>query len=235
MSTKPIILYGHKAGPNPWKVVLILEELDLPYEHKFMEMDELKKEPFESVNPNGRVPAMEDPNAGLVLWESGACIDYLCETYDKESRLSPKDPQAKWLARAWRDFQMSGQGPYFGQYSWFIKYHPEKVQSAIDRYWNEIVRVIGVIDRHIAKQKTTYLVGEAVTYADLMWVPWMVFGLRKVEDKINRESHPSFFAWWDAVCERPSVERTKELWAESSEKRKAELLAERAAKAAVGK
>jgi glutathione S-transferase len=42
-SLKPIILYSHAAGPNPWKTAIILEELKLPYENKFMEFTDFKK------------------------------------------------------------------------------------------------------------------------------------------------------------------------------------------------
>ena len=67
---KPIIIY--KLGPtaNPWKVTLIIEELNLPYEHRPVQDSELKQEPYILLNPNGRTPAMVDPNNNdLVLWE----------------------------------------------------------------------------------------------------------------------------------------------------------------------
>ena len=51
---KPIILYGHNTGPNPWKVAMLLEELSLPYEHKLLEFPDMKKEPYITLNPNGR-------------------------------------------------------------------------------------------------------------------------------------------------------------------------------------
>jgi glutathione S-transferase len=41
----------------------------LPYETRFKEFAELKQEPFVSLNPNGRVPTIEDPNTGIVLFE----------------------------------------------------------------------------------------------------------------------------------------------------------------------
>lgn len=47
----------------------MLEELKLPYETKIWDMQKLKTPEFEKVNPNGRVPAIEDPNTGIVLWE----------------------------------------------------------------------------------------------------------------------------------------------------------------------
>lgn len=42
--------------PNPAKVLIILEELGLPYQSSWVEIEDLKKDPFESINPNGRVP-----------------------------------------------------------------------------------------------------------------------------------------------------------------------------------
>ncbi len=92
------------------KVAIILEELNVPYETKLMDFSELKQDPFESINPNGRVPAIEDPNTGMKLWESGAIIEYLLETYDKEGKLSYAKGPEKWDTKAWLHFQTSGQG-----------------------------------------------------------------------------------------------------------------------------
>lgn len=97
-------------GPNPWKVAIVLEELGVPYETQLMDFSELKKDPFESINPNGRVPAIEDPNTGMNLWESGAIIEYLLETYDKEDKLSYAKGAEKFQTKCWLHFQMSGQG-----------------------------------------------------------------------------------------------------------------------------
>jgi len=67
--TKPIKLYASPSGPNPWKVVIFLEELELPYEIDYITHTALKTEPFINVNPNGKVPAIEDPNTNIALWE----------------------------------------------------------------------------------------------------------------------------------------------------------------------
>lgn len=68
-SMKPITLWGHKTAPSSWKVALILSELDLPYTHKFLELAEVKEPAYEALNPNGRVPTIEDPNTRVVVWE----------------------------------------------------------------------------------------------------------------------------------------------------------------------
>lgn len=51
---KPITLYSHASGPNPLKVAIILEELGLKYETIYVGMADIKKEPYVSLNPNGR-------------------------------------------------------------------------------------------------------------------------------------------------------------------------------------
>lgn len=63
------------AGRNPWKVVLILEELGVPYKTaESFKFDYVKDKPYIDICPNGRVPAIVDPSTNLTLWESGAII-----------------------------------------------------------------------------------------------------------------------------------------------------------------
>ncbi|KAJ2973579.1 hypothetical protein NQ176_g6527 [Zarea fungicola] len=203
-----LTLHGRAMGVNPWKVAIILEELGVSYKHKLWAFPDLKKEPFESLNPNGRVPALEDPNTGVTIFESGAIIDYLLDTYDKSNKLSPgiDKPSQKYAMRSWRDFQMSGQGPYFGQGVWFTKYHPEKLESARERYRKEARRIVGVIDRHLNKQKTEYLTGSVASYADLMFVPWNIaLEMLLPEGTDLATEFPNFNSWWQKILARPMV------------------------------
>lgn len=123
-----------------------------------MAHDEVKKEPYTKINPNGRTPSIVDPNTGITLWESGAILEYLVEEYDKEGKLTFTTSPEKYHLKQYLHFQMSGQGPYFGQTVWFRKFHPEPLPSAKKRYDEQLVRVVEVLDG-ILKGKT-YLVGE---------------------------------------------------------------------------
>ncbi|TQS31587.1 hypothetical protein Golomagni_08126, partial [Golovinomyces magnicellulatus] len=78
-SLKPITVWSTPPGPNSWKTVFLLEELGVPYEIKAFRFDDIKKKPFTDVNPNGRVPAIQDPNTNITLWESGAIATYIAE------------------------------------------------------------------------------------------------------------------------------------------------------------
>jgi len=80
-----------------------------------MATSELKNPEFVAINPNGKVPAIVDPNTGVTLWESCAIIQYLLENYDNDSTISFKSVPEKYHINQWLFFQASGQGPYFGQ------------------------------------------------------------------------------------------------------------------------
>jgi glutathione S-transferase len=48
---------------------MVLEELGLSYHMNILELPEAKDEAFLKINPNGRLPAIHDPNYGITLWE----------------------------------------------------------------------------------------------------------------------------------------------------------------------
>jgi glutathione S-transferase len=204
MSLKPITLWGHDSGPNAWKVAMILEELNLPYTHKMIEFPDMKKEPYESINPNGRVPSIQDPNTGTTLWESGAIIEYLVETYDKQHKISFAPGSKEYYeTKQWLFYQVSGQGPYFGQAVWFTLYHPEKLPSAVDRYVNEIRRVSGVLDRVL--QDKEFLVGGKFSYADAAFVTGYAI-MFLWADRFNLETEfPHLNAWLERIKVRPAI------------------------------
>lgn len=103
---------------------------------------------------------------------------------------------------------MSGQGPYFGQKGWFEMFHQEKLPSAIERYRNEIKRVIGVIDAHLTKQGTEYLVGDRVTYADLMFILYFTNMLAVMAPEVDTSEWKQYTAWLGRLCARPAVAET---------------------------
>lgn len=119
---------------------------------------DVKGEAYTKINPNGRTPAIEDPNTGITLWESGAILEYLVDTYDKDHKVSYASFPEKYHTKQYLYFQMSGQGPYFGQTTWFRHFHPEKLESAKKRYDEQLVRVVGVLNNILAGKQ--YLVGD---------------------------------------------------------------------------
>src|SRR6187551_3219091 len=77
--------------PNGVKAAIMLEEIGLPYEPHLIDINanESWTDEFLSLNPNGKIPAIIDPNGPdgpMALAESGAILIYLA---DKSGRLLP--------------------------------------------------------------------------------------------------------------------------------------------------
>lgn len=79
--------------------------------------------------------------------------------------------------------------PYYGQSAWFQFYHKEKHPDAVERYNNEIRRVLGVLDGVIAAKK--YLVGGRPTISDFAFVHWNMGVARIIPDLSLEEEFPA--------------------------------------------
>ncbi|WBW71123.1 glutathione S-transferase Gst1 [Schizosaccharomyces osmophilus] len=215
-------LFSHKSAPNPWRPVLALKELNLPYEtiyHDF-EKNEQKNERHLAYNPNGRLPTLIDHhNNDYTIWESDAILAYLTDRYDKERKISlPHDHPDYHHLLQYLFFQSSGQGVIWGQASWFKSYHPEPVASAITRYRNEVKRVLGVLETIL--QDKEYLVADKCTIADLSFVNWnarlsYLFspGKHDIKEELLpqldfEKEFPKTYAWHQRLVERPAVAAT---------------------------
>ncbi|KIV83613.1 hypothetical protein PV11_05626 [Exophiala sideris] len=221
---KPIKLYG-AHGANPPKVAVILEELGLPFEIVKIPITDVKKPDYVALNPNGRLPTIQDPNLNnITIWESGAIIDYLIERYDQDRKLSfAPGTIESYHTKQWLFFQASGQGPYFGQASWFKKFHHEKLPSAIDRYFNEVERVNGVLESWLTQQKDKvpggdgpWLVGGKVTFADLSFASWHRAMSMAMPDDYSVDKFPLVKEWYDKMLAREKTKSALEKIAKAS-------------------
>ncbi|KAF2661055.1 glutathione S-transferase [Lophiostoma macrostomum CBS 122681] len=216
--SQPITVWSAPGGPNPFKVVIVCEELGLPYDFKVLPYAKLKSKPYTDINPNGRAPAIQDPNTGLTIWESGAILEYLVETYDKDNKIHYDSLEEKNQQRQYVFFQVSGQGPYFGQAAWFNVFHPNKIAEVQERYNKEVNRVVGVLDEILAQSKSGWLVGDKCTYADLIFIPYneaitgMIFA--QYPGVFNIDEYPHYKKWTAALKERPAVKKGLELMAQ---------------------
>ena len=101
--------------PNGHKASITLEELEIPYEVHIINLlaGDQKTARVPEINPNGRIPAIVDRDAGnFPVFESGAIMIYLAE---KAGRLLPSDHKGRSLVIQWVMFQMGGIGPMMGQ------------------------------------------------------------------------------------------------------------------------
>jgi glutathione S-transferase/GST-like protein len=188
--------------PNGWKVSIALEEMGLPYEIRVIDFaaNEQKADWYVKLNPNGRIPTLTDD--GFALFESGAILMYLAE---KTGRFLPQDTQSRSRVIQWLMFQMSAVGPMMGQANVFLRYFPEKIQPAIDRYQREVTRLFGVLDRQLAAHE--YIVGD-YSIADMALWPW-VSGYEW--SGVSVAEFSNLQRWLAKVGERPAVQAGRDV------------------------
>jgi len=190
------------ATPNGWKISIALEEMGLPYEVRVIDFSamEQKADWYVKLNPNGRIPTLEDE--GFTLFESGAILIYLAE---KTGKFLPKGVQERSRVLQWLMFQMSGIGPMMGQANVFFRYFPEKIQPVIERYQREVTRLFGVLERQLANHE--YVAG-AYSIADMALWPW-VSGYDY--SGVSVGEFPSLKRWLALVGARPAVQAGRDV------------------------
>ncbi|HPT49957.1 MAG TPA: glutathione S-transferase N-terminal domain-containing protein [Accumulibacter sp.] len=189
------------ATPNGHKISIALEELALPYTVHPLNLStgEQKQAGFLAINPNGRIPAIVDRAAGdFAVFESGAILLYLAE---KTGRLLPADSKRRSQAVQWLMFQMGGIGPMMGQANVFLRYFPEKIQPAIDRYQGECRRLFRVLDGHL--QQHDYLADDysIADIANWAWVRTYRWSGIAIDDL------PHLQRWLRQIGDRPAAQR----------------------------
>ncbi|GGD93144.1 thiol:disulfide oxidoreductase [Aureimonas endophytica] len=201
--TQPIELY-YWPTPNGWKISIMLEELGIPYEVKYINIGagEQFAPAFLKIAPNNRMPAIVDPEgpggAPISVFESGAILQYLGRKF---GRFYPSDERARVAVDEWLFWQVGGLGPMAGQAHHFRQYAPEKIEYGINRYTNEVNRLYGVMNRRLGE--ADYLGGD-YSIADMASIGWVVPHANQGQ---NLDDFPNLKRWFETVKARPAVEK----------------------------
>ncbi|OAG10573.1 glutathione S-transferase [Paraphaeosphaeria sporulosa] len=138
-----------------------------------------------------RSSAIIDHSRGdFAVFESGAVMLYLVE----------RSEMLQWLF-----FQNAGLGPMQGQANHFVRYAPERIAYAAERYQNETRRLYAVLDERL--QRRAYLAGRGqgrYSIADIAafaWVPWAPWA------GVELDAFPAVKAWAERIEAREGVKR----------------------------
>jgi|SRR5580693_4097996 GST-like protein len=188
--------------PNGQKISIALEEIEAPYRlinYDIFEGDQHTAE-FGRINPNHKLPAIVDHEPAFgggphAVFESGAILQYLAE---KTGRLLPADPRGRSVAVQWLTWQVANLGPMGGQAAHFLRYAPESIPYAIERYSNEVARLTRILERRLGE--SDYLAGDDYSIADIAVWPMFAFG-------VDAGQYPNLQRWAAVIAERPAVFR----------------------------
>ena len=201
--------------PNGVKVSIMLEEIGLPYEPHLVDItkNESWTPEFLSLNPNGKIPAIIDPDGPggkpLALFESGAILVYLA---DKTGQLIPADPAGRYETLQWVMFQMAAIGPMFGQVGFFNKFAGKAFEDKrpLERYVAESKRLLGVLDDRL--EGRDWIMGD-YSIADVATLGWVrnLVGFYEARDLVGFDALKNVPAWLERGLARPAVQRGLEI------------------------
>lgn len=195
--------YFHPS-PNPMKVALLLEELEIPYEpvpvDTFRGMQHA--EDFRIINPNAKVPAVVDGD--VTVFDSNAILLYLAE---KHGRFFPTTAKGRGDALSWLFFVATGLSPFSGQAVHFLKMCPEDLPYAKNRYLKEVIRHYEVLERML--EAAPFIGGADYSIVDMAAWGWMGYAGYILDDGLAR--FPKVNALFDRISARPAAERAMAL------------------------
>ncbi|MCC7325854.1 MAG: glutathione S-transferase [Burkholderiales bacterium] len=200
----PIELHAFDT-PNNRKISVALEEMELPYVVRIVDIDKGQQHApeFLDISPNAKTPAIVDPDGPggkrVSVFESGAILIYLGE---KTGKFWPRDLAARIPVLEWLMFQHGGFGPIPGQVHHFLAVPDERDRRyGLERYSKETRRLYGVMDRRLATRE--YFADE-LSIADFAILGW---AWRHPRHKVDLADYPNVARWYAAMMARPGVQR----------------------------
>jgi len=194
-------LYG-SAKSRGLRTLWMLGELGIAYEHKdfLPRSPETKTPEFVALNPNSRVPVIDDD--GFVLSESMAINLYLAKKH--ASPLYPADPKNEalaWQWSLWETDRLDRQIVNYVRHSSELPADQRKAEIA-EATWNEIVPAFDVLETALAK--SAWLAGPAFSVADLNVSAALFRAL-----SVDIGKWPRLQAWLNRCWERPAAKRAR--------------------------
>jgi glutathione S-transferase len=203
------------------RIAWLLEELELPYNivtgsrtPDFNASASFKAQ----CGGLGKSPTIRDGD--IVVQESGAIVDYLCETYPSKIASEPLiPPTSSVAARAKvREFMHLAEGTFMlhAYPALVTKRLPGNLLASKDIHAFRVIVTrrlyedLDWLEGHLTTAKTTYLVGDHLTAADIM----LAFSIRPILDRVIKDGD---LAEGGEIKEYPSIQK----WLEGLVGRKA--------------
>jgi glutathione S-transferase len=193
-------LYTGAESGNSWKVRILLEQLEIPYEKVYMDLltwEHKSKDYIADINPRGQVPVLVD--GAHRFWDSTACMVYLARKMNRTDWL-PIEAAAMaevmhWIALAhceihfglqygrrgiMRDRWVIGDATNLPQYQRFGKMAMDTMEWRLSRQ--------------------DWLAAPHITIADIACFPYV---LNSPEAGLPHDAYPGIGAWLQRCLAMP--------------------------------
>jgi glutathione S-transferase len=195
-----IKIWGRANSVNVQKVLWCCDELGLPFERidaggKFGQLEEPA---FLAMNPNGKVPTLQDGN--FVLWESNSILRYLAMQYGPSSLLYPNEPKVRAGIDRWLDWSIGTLAPAERPLFLALVRTPADQRDAakIEADLANTATLWTLLDQHL--QGRFFLENERFSLADIVLGAFARrwYGLEGVE----RPTLPNLDRWYQRLAQR---------------------------------
>jgi glutathione S-transferase len=197
-------LYQHPLSSASFKVRAVMDELGLTCELVSVAMDkgEHKAPSFLAMNPNGKIPVLDDE--GFYLWESNAILCYLAAK-KPESGLLLTDPRGMALMHQWLQWQGTTFSNSIHEVMWETVYRGfssrQKDEQKYAAGLEKVRRDLGVLETSLKGKE--YLCGK-LSLADFSLVSLL---LMRKQMGFDLEGFPGVKAWVGRMEDRESVRK----------------------------
>lgn len=198
-----ITLYGRHTSYNVQKVLWLLDQLKLDYQHIELggEPGDTETDEFGKLNPMRKVPVLTD--GAKTIWESSSILRYLARQYG-DNQWNTVDAYQQSLVERWMDWSQTRFEPAFVGVFWGYYRTPETSRNmkAVNKSLNICLYCLDRLDEQLDDQK--FLLGNSLSLAD---ITTGIFLYRLVEIDLNVTLPAQVASWYQRLQELPGYKR----------------------------
>jgi len=185
-------LHDYLPSQNGFKIRLLLQHLDRPYQHVPVAIfqGEARTPEFLQKNPVGAIPVLE-PEPGVYIAESNAILCYLAEG----TAYLPAERLARARVMQWLFFEQYYVEPTIGTLRFWVltgRIKANEVLAAAKRSGGE--RALDALERHLSRHP--FLANDSYSIADIAVFAYSHLAVDANFDLVTR---PSFARWIERV------------------------------------
>jgi glutathione S-transferase len=204
-----VIIHGVPGSPYMRAVMLACEEKRAPYRIAPVSPGLPQSEERRGLHAFGRIPVID--HGDFRLYETQAITRYIDAVFGPPT-LTPSDPRQ--MARMnqiigiidWYFFQLVGRTLVFQRVVGPVLFGRAADEAVCAAAVPDAERTIGELNRLLGDN--AFLAGEAISHADLVAAPHLVYFAMTPEAGSIFQKNPQLKAWLDRMCERESMQRT---------------------------
>jgi glutathione S-transferase len=211
-----IDVWWGSGSPYSWRVLLALEYKRLPYDSHLLHLDlqEHKAPQMLAMNPRGRLPVVKDGD--YVVFESLAALYYLDLKYPDPPLFGRSPEEAAVIMRVINEFQAYTEDALMGIVNALLYGRRPRLGEELTQAMHHVAGEARTIEGRLSK--SDWIVGEAVSAADLMIYPFIRLLHRSLSGPEAQElfarflpaevHYPSLAKWMRRVESLPGFAKT---------------------------